>query len=251
MDEHRRVSGKADGKLDLLIVRPYYYRDERIQGILDKVTEIWHNLPIPPNTKLVSLRFPKFVDRYSVVGRGFPFYARTWYSYRELKIHPAKWLVVADADVLPTCHDALYRLYNFLAELPDSVSVVTRNPLIYATNPYEECLLWIYHRLRLSRNGITLAPSDGLVALRFAAAPYYFNATAGILPYGTTEFWFSQVLDFKNVASFPQSLCSIFNPRFPPPINNASPAFLHFSGDGLHSYAYARAVEECWVRILG
>lgn len=252
MERWRRVSGKADGKLDLLVVRAYNYSTDVVNGILDKVTELWHSgLVIPPNTKLVSLRLPPAVKWYRDFGAGWGFRAKFLSALEEYKAHPAQWLVIVDADVLPTRETALVELHTFLTNLPRSVQAATRYPILGATEDIGELRRWWVYTLRASINGISISPSMGVFALRHGMLPHISLSYALGVIKASDELYLSTEVFFISVVSFPKYLCEIYSVKHPPSIiGRNSPAFLHFAGGNDYYHAYARVVTDCWDRIF-
>lgn len=143
--------------MKFLIVRSRYYFDPRAQAIIKVVDELWRLLEVPPQTKVVTRDIPPRWWNYNILNQEF-YYARYWLAWEEWKEYPAEFLIIVDADVVPTNRKALVNLCNFLNEIPSHIGIVTREVVARV-----ETLLGCRF---LHTSGIKFVPSEGISAWR-------------------------------------------------------------------------------------
>ncbi|MEM2460403.1 MAG: hypothetical protein QXV20_03970 [Candidatus Hadarchaeales archaeon] len=112
-----------------LVVRSWYYHDPRARALISVVDNLWNLLEVPPSTKVVTKTIPKPWWNYNPKSRGF-YYGRYWMAWEEWKYCPAQFLLVVDADVIPTNKKALVNLCNFLDRIPPHIGIVTREVVV-------------------------------------------------------------------------------------------------------------------------
>lgn len=141
--------------MKFLVVRAWYYDDPRIQAVMGMVDKLWELLEVPPLTKVVTRHLSTIWKGLPFQKRGF-YYARYWAAWEEWKICPARFLVIVDADVIPTNRKALVNLCNFLDQIPAHIGIVTRETIGRVENTLRQRFVIF--------NNVGFMPSEGISA---------------------------------------------------------------------------------------
>lgn len=170
--------------LELLVVRPYRYHDER-QVLIEEIGAMWDTIPRPPQVMVSHCVLPRKVAHFAGCERLYPFIARSWFALREWARTPARWICIADADIIPIRRDALNILLNELRALPPNINMVSASYLTWLHK-------WVdYWRTGLSSEGLSTGAPDGLHTIRYDILPHIarmYNFYSGYFlhrqPYG-------------------------------------------------------------------
>lgn len=151
--------------MKFLIVRSRHYLDPRARAIIKVVDELWNLLEIPPSMKYVVKDIPPLWWNYNPKSRRF-YYARYWLAWEEWKEHPTEFLLVVDADVVPTNKKALVKLREFLEQVPPHIGIVTREVVTRVES--------MLGKRFVHTSGIGFMPSEGISVWRGKYIPALF-----------------------------------------------------------------------------
>lgn len=251
MDTQKVVYGKKGGYLDMVVVRVYRYKKRAAQVIMDKVTEMWRYLDIPPNTKVVNVCAPTKWGYNNNPLSNFASSCRFACALIEFSYNPAQWFVIVDADVIPTRRSALTELHDFLMCNPQcaNADIATRHII---TDWFILCDK--LRARRVSCSGInTNAISEGIVAMRYKLMRLLSNWSVFLLSNNYfTEMEYSMLLPQLRFVEFPLHICEVVNIYEVRWVTDLSPAFLHPSGGDYsapHIAQLSRVISSAWERL--
>lgn len=236
----KTVHGKTGGYLELLVVRSYRYNNQTLNALLDRITSLWERLAMPPNTKVVHIVAAPKWRYYNSTESMFGLCLRYFYAALEFAYHPAQWLAIFDADVIPTRHTALYELYCFLnSERAKYADIATRHIIVDWINLSQPTLDYCTKHERVGLVGIpTNSFSEGLWCINFRVISWLCSWVNLLPPQCKyiTEMFFSTTTKQMQLVEFPPTLCEVAHPNEVRVINNLSPAFYHFSSGGYNAH---------------
>lgn len=231
--------------LELLVVRPYRYKDER-HVIIQEIEHLWGYLSIPPSVKVVSPEYPPKVIPYESSERIYPFVYRCWIAYEEFVRAPAKWIAIFDADVTPLTRHALHLLLNELRAVPPQTHIVAPTYMDWLHTADD------LFRTGYTANGLTMGASDGIHTIRYDALLRIVKLYNHYSPFIRNKFFppepaYSTILPPTiKVKTYPPHIIRVIATwtyevefaKTPYP-----PAFIHFVGDirqAMHKILCAR-----------